>query len=118
MPDRRPRAVFAMNPAHLPALFPTDLISRLNQLARLDPGLCVEDFADERYAAALAEAEILITGWGTPPLDADALTRMPRLQVVLHSAGTVRQLITEAAWERGLLVTSAEIGRASCRERV
>ena len=103
----RPRVVFAMNPAHLPALFPADLISRLTELARLDPALCVEDFADARYAADLAEVEILITGWGCPPLDADALARMPRLRAVLHSAGTVRQLITEAAWERGLLVTSA-----------
>ena len=107
MPDRRPRAVLAMDPAHLPALFPADLISRLTRLARLDPALCVEDFADERHAAALAEAEILITGWGTPPLGADALARMPELRAVLHSAGTVRQLITDAAWERGLLVTSA-----------
>ena len=103
----RPRVVFALSPAHLPALFPADLISRLSQLARLDPALCVEDFADGRYAAALAEAEILITGWGMPTVDADALARMPRLRAILHSAGTVRHLITEAAWERGLLVTSA-----------
>jgi phosphoglycerate dehydrogenase-like enzyme len=103
----RPRAVFAMNPAHLPAVFPADLISRLSQLTRLDPALCIEDFADQRYLAALAEAEILITGWGTPPVDADALSRMPRLRAILHSAGTVRHLISEAAWQRGLLVTSA-----------
>jgi len=105
--DDRPRAVFAMDPAHLPALFPADLISRLSALVRIDPALCVEDFADERHAADLAKAEILITGWGSPPLDADALARMPRLRAVLHSAGTVRHVITEAAWERGLLVTSA-----------
>ena len=56
MEDRcgRPsRVVFAMNPAHLPALFPAGLIRRLSVLARLDPALCVEDFADERYAADL-----------------------------------------------------------------
>ena len=103
----RPRVVFAMNPVHLPDLFPTDLISRLSELAHLDPTLCVEDFADQRYAAPLAEAEILITGWGMPTVDADALARMPRLRAILHSAGTIRDLITEAAWERGLLVTSA-----------
>ena len=106
-PDVRPRAVFAMDPAHLPALFPPDLISRLSELTRLDPEVCVEDFADEQHAAILAEAEILITGWGMPPLDETALARMPKLRAVLHSAGTVRHLITEAAWERGLLVTSA-----------
>ena len=105
--DTRPRAVFAMSPAHLSAVFPPDLIGRLTGLTRLDPALCVEDFTEERHAAILAEAEILITGWGMPRLDADALARMPKLRAVLHSAGTVRDLITEAAWERGLLVTSA-----------
>jgi phosphoglycerate dehydrogenase-like enzyme len=103
----RPRVVFAMNRAHLSALFPADLTRRLSERAQLDPALCVEDFADRRYAEALAEAEILITGWGMPTLDAAALARMPRLRAVLHSAGTIRDLITEAAWERGLLVTSA-----------
>jgi phosphoglycerate dehydrogenase-like enzyme len=93
--------------AHLPGLFPAEHISRLMQLARLDPAVCVEDFADERYAGVLAEAEILVTGWGCPPVDAAALTRMPRLRAVLHAAGTVRELIGEAGWERGLLVTSA-----------
>jgi phosphoglycerate dehydrogenase-like enzyme len=106
VPDR-PRAVFVMDPAHLPALFPADLISRLTRLTQLDPARCVEDFADARHAATLAEAEILITGWGMPTLDADALDRMPRLRAVLHSAGTVRHLFGEAVWERGLLVTSA-----------
>lgn len=103
----RPRAVFAMGRAHLSALFPADLISRLTELARLEPTVCVENFADERHAEVLAEAEILITGWDFPPVDADALERMPRLRAVLHSAGTVRELMSEAAWERGLLVTSA-----------
>lgn len=105
----RPVVVFAMDPVHLPTLFPADLLARLGETARLDdPNVsCVGDFADARYAALLAEAEILITGWGCPPIDAAALGRMPRLRAVLHAAGTVRGLVTEAVWERGLLVTSA-----------
>ena len=45
----RPITVFAMDPANLPGLFPADLIRRLGKVARLDPALCVEDFANARY---------------------------------------------------------------------
>ena len=108
----RPITVFAMDPAHLPGLFPADLLRRLGEVARFDPAVCVEDFADARNAALLAETEVLITGWGCPPIDEPALARMPRLRAVLHAAGTVRSLISDAAWERGLLVTNAAAANA------
>lgn len=108
----RPITVFAMDPVHLPGLFPTDLLRRLSEVARLDPVLCVADFADARHAALLAETEILITGWGCSPIDESVLARMPRLRAVLHAAGSVRSLISEAAWERGLLVTNAAVANA------
>ena len=103
----RPYAVFAMDPAHLPSLFPAALLDRLGTAARLDPTLCVTDFADTRHAERLAEAEILITGWGCPPIDESALARMPRLRAVLHAAGSVRSLISAAAWKQLTLVTNA-----------
>jgi phosphoglycerate dehydrogenase-like enzyme len=108
----RALTVFAMDPVNLPGLFPADLIRRLGDLARLDPALCVRDFADARHAALLAETEVLITGWGCPPIDEAALALMPRLRAVLHAAGSVRGLITEAAWARGLLVTNAAAANA------
>jgi len=112
VPSGRALTVFAMDPVNLPGLFPADLIQRLGDLAQLDPALCVQDFADARHAAVLAETEVLITGWGCPPIDAAALARMPRLRAVLHAAGSVRSLVSEAVWERGLLVTSAAAANA------
>jgi phosphoglycerate dehydrogenase-like enzyme len=96
-----------MDPAHLAELFPPGPSRRLTELVSVDPSVCVTDFADERHAAVLARAEILISGWGCPAIDGAALARMPRLRAVLHSAGSVRTLISAAAWERGLLVTTA-----------
>ncbi|MBD0838471.1 MULTISPECIES: hydroxyacid dehydrogenase [unclassified Streptomyces] len=107
-----PRAVFALDPVHLPLLFPPPLMDRLRRAADLDPALVVRDFADPAAAGALAEAEVLITGWGCPHLDADALAAAPRLRTVLHAAGSVRSLIGEAVWERGITVSSAVTGNA------
>ncbi|MEU6355237.1 hydroxyacid dehydrogenase [Streptomyces sp. NPDC047072] len=102
-----PTAVFAMNPVHLPELFPPPLMSRLRELVAIDPGLVVHDFADTAAAPALARAELLITGWGCPHLGAEALDAAPLLRTVLHTGGSVRSMLGEAFWERGLTVSSA-----------
>jgi phosphoglycerate dehydrogenase-like enzyme len=113
VPSRRALTVFAMDPVHLPGLFPADLVQRLVDLAHLDPALCVQDFADPRHAALLAETEVLITGWGCPQIDEAALARVPKLRAVLHAAGSVRGMITEAVWEQRVLVTSAAVANAA-----
>ncbi|MFB8777746.1 hydroxyacid dehydrogenase [Streptomyces broussonetiae] len=108
MPGARlPRAVFAMDPVHLPLLFPDALLSRLRRTAEIDPALVVRDFTDPAAAPALARAEVLITGWGCPPLGPAALTATPALRAVLHAAGSVRSLAGEELWRRGIGVSSA-----------
>ncbi|MEW2399447.1 hydroxyacid dehydrogenase [Streptomyces sp. NPDC046862] len=102
-----PRALFAMNPAHLSELFPPRLMKRLQALADVDAGLVVRDFADPAVADALAGTEVLLTGWGCPRVDAAVLDRAPRLRAVLHAGGSVRGWLADAVWERGLTVSSA-----------
>ncbi|MGW3652969.1 hydroxyacid dehydrogenase [Streptomyces sp. NPDC000878] len=102
-----PRALFVMNPVHLPELFPPRLMARLQDLAHVDPALAVRDFADPEAARALADTEILITGWGCPHIGADVLAAAPRLRAVLHAAGSVRGLLGDAVWERDISVSSA-----------
>ncbi|WP_371667484.1 hydroxyacid dehydrogenase [Streptomyces sp. NBC_00289] len=103
----RPRALFALDPVHLPGLFPAPLMERLRRLVRIDPALVVRDFTDPGAARALAEAEVLITGWGCPRIDAEVLDAAPRLRTVLHAAGSVRGILSDTFWERGLVVSSA-----------
>jgi phosphoglycerate dehydrogenase-like enzyme len=107
-----PRTVFAMDPVHLPLLFPPPLMARLRQAAEIDTTLVVRDFTDPAAAEMLSRAEILITGWGCPHLDAEVLAAAPRLRTVLHAAGSVRSLVGEALWEAGITVSSAVAGNA------
>jgi phosphoglycerate dehydrogenase-like enzyme len=96
-----------MREEHLALLFPAPLLRRLDTLADIEVTLVAERFDDPRVARALAETEILITGWGCPPLGEAVLAAAPRLRGVLHAAGSVKSLVTAACWERGLLVSSA-----------
>jgi len=103
----RPAALFTMDPEHLPTLFPPALLGRLRDLLDIDETLVARRFDQESLAPTLAGTEILITGWGAQRLDRTALEAAPRLRAVLHAAGTIREVISDACWERGLLVSSA-----------
>ncbi|MEV8330855.1 hydroxyacid dehydrogenase [Streptomyces niveus] len=101
-PPDRPAAVCVMEPAAAALVLPDDVRARLSTLVRLDPAPPGTDLP-----AALAEAEILVSGWGCPRLTAEVLAVAPRLRAVMHAAGTVRPLVSEALWERGIVVSSA-----------
>ncbi|NUT29878.1 MAG: hydroxyacid dehydrogenase [Streptomyces sp.] len=104
--------MFAMDPVHLPLLFPPPLMTRLRQTSELDPALVVRDFTDPAAAGILARTEVLITGWGCPRLDTDVLAVAPKLRAVLHAAGSVRSLVGDALWKAGVVVSSAVTGNA------
>lgn len=109
MPDL-PAALFLMDPAHLPRLFPAPLLDRLAGSVRVPRRAGPRPVAADGVAPA--EAELLITGWGCEPLTAEVLAGLPRLRAVLHAAGSVKRHVTEACWDRGLVVCSAAAANA------
>lgn len=96
-----------MTAENVPQIFPPDVLARLGNAVEIDPTLMAENFTDPRVREALAETEILITGWGCPHIDEAVLAAAPRLRAILHAAGSVKGLTSPAVWERGITVSSA-----------
>ncbi|WP_078872054.1 hydroxyacid dehydrogenase [Streptomyces sp. NRRL S-337] len=113
-PSVRPALLLSMGPGIADRLLDARHRSRLAALARTDPRLVAHELADPSpaVAAALADAEVLLTCWGAPLLTARVLDAAPRLRAVIHAAGSVKHHITDACWERGLAVTSAAAANA------
>nr|WSW67300.1 hydroxyacid dehydrogenase [Streptomyces sp. NBC_00995] len=106
--DNRPRALLAMGPGIAGRLLAERHHTRLAALTRTDTRLVAHDLVSPspEVAAALAEADVLITCWGATPLTAPVLAAAPRLRAVVHAAGSVKHHITQACWDRGIAVTS------------
>jgi len=51
----------------------------------------------QAHPERLAEAEVLLSGWGAPRLDAALLAAAPRLKLLLYGAGSVRGTVTAAS---------------------
>ncbi|MEV1018805.1 hydroxyacid dehydrogenase [Streptomyces sp. NPDC050264] len=88
-------------------VFPPDLRERLGRSTRLAAAPLTGALDGPDAAEVLAATEILVTGWDCPPLTDRVLAAAPRLRAVMHAAGSVRPIVTDAVWERGLLVSSA-----------
>lgn len=86
--------------------------SRLEALGALHARAPISGFDTAAAADRLAEARVLLSSWGCPPIDEAALALAPRLELVAHAAGTVKELATDALFERGVRVTSAAAANA------
>ncbi|WP_369195199.1 hydroxyacid dehydrogenase [Streptomyces djakartensis] len=109
---QRAQALFAMTAENVPLLFPPEVLARLRGAVDIDPALVARDFTGARVRDALARTEILVTGWGCPPLDGTVLAAAPRLRAVLHAAGSVKSLVTPGLRERGISVSTAAAANA------
>lgn len=80
----------------------------------------LKSFADPNALANLPEtidtlkaktlikgSQACITSWETPPLRKDILDYAPNLKLISHAAGSVKPIVTDTVWKRGIKVTSA-----------
>ncbi|MDL2404249.1 hydroxyacid dehydrogenase [Rhizobium calliandrae] len=105
--SKLPAIAFAMMPSRTQHVLTSELIQRLDTVGRVLDAAPMERFDDERARKLLGETEILITGWGSPPIDAAALARAPHLKLVAHAAGTVKGLIEDSLFDRRISVSHA-----------
>ncbi len=104
MTVRRPRTVLAMSAVARDRLFTPASLARLREVADVDTGAAPPELP--------ADVEVLLTGWGCPPIDAALLAAAPRLRAIVHAAGSARAHVTPACWERGILVSTAAAANA------
>ena len=93
-------------------LFDDALRERLGGLVRLESPERLAELSSPGALHRLAEVDVLITGWGAPVISADVLAAAPRLRAIFHAGGSVKNHISQACWDRGILVTSASDANA------
>jgi len=101
-----------MDPQFVGDLFPASVMERLHRVIQLDPGVVLDAFDTDAARVALADAEVLITGWGCPAVDLDVLAAAPGLRAVIHSAGTVKHHVDPLVFDKGVAVSSAAAANA------
>jgi phosphoglycerate dehydrogenase-like enzyme len=99
-------AIFLLPASNRAAIYSPETVSEIGKL------VSVTDCSDRgrdlpALAPILADTHIILSGWGMMTLDEDFLAAAPKLEAVLYGAGSVRPFVTDAFWQRDLLLTSA-----------
>jgi phosphoglycerate dehydrogenase-like enzyme len=109
--EKHPKSALLLEPAAAALLYGSEGIDEIRRTSELV--VTIDDPA--RLAAEpdlLGEVEVLFTGWGCPRLDARILAAAPRLRAIFFAGGTIRYWVSEAVWERHLVVVSAYAANA------
>ncbi|MGW8567557.1 hydroxyacid dehydrogenase [Isoptericola sp. NPDC055881] len=96
----------AMQPGLRERLFAAEDLDRLAAVARVEPDV-LHDLSSPAARDVLARTDVLLTGWGCPPVTRDVLAHAPRLRAVVHGAGTVRHHLPAEFWDAGIPVSTA-----------
>ena len=101
------RLLYAVPAAKFDRIFPESVRARIAEVCDVIDAPVPERPDKEFVLNRIAKAEILITSWRTAQVDADIIAAAPDLKLVCHAAGSIKSLISDAAWKRNIRVTSA-----------
>jgi phosphoglycerate dehydrogenase-like enzyme len=108
----RPAALLAFDPELNPATVSAEQRGRFEALVDWLHREPIEDLAAPDVRPLLARVEIVVTGWGLPPMSPALLAAAPRLRLIAHLGGTVKALLPPEVWQRGIAVTHAAAANA------
>ena len=103
----KPVVVITIGQMHYPRMMSQEAWERLAAFAEVVQHAGQEPAAKADLLALLPGADACITSWDVARLDADVVAAAPRLRLLAHMGGSVRRVVSDAVWARGIRVTSA-----------
>lgn len=97
---------FAIAEASIPTLFTDEDREALKQLCNVLP-TTASVREGNGFAEGVAEADIVVSSWGTPRFDEATLLGAPSLKLLCHAAGSVKPVVSPALWARQVKVSSS-----------
>lgn len=107
----KPSAIFLLDEENWHAVFGPAERARLMGLVRHPLRFYTKETIWQA-ADALSEAEVIFSGWGMPVCDREFLDAAPNLKAIFYAAGSARPFVTDAAWEREIIVSTANAALA------
>jgi len=107
----RPVVSLALGPEMCKRMFRVEDLDRLHQAANVRGPLPAAAELED-YRKLIADADVIITGWGSVRLSQALLASAPKLKLIAHSAGTVKGLVDESVFDRNIRVTTAAAANA------
>ena len=103
----KPRILLSIPAAELNAFIPAATRTALDELGHVTSIAPSDLQSPGAFARAAFDADVFITAWGFPKLDADRLSLAPNLRCVIHAASSLHALVSDDFWATGIPVSQA-----------
>ncbi|TCP23521.1 phosphoglycerate dehydrogenase-like enzyme [Scopulibacillus darangshiensis] len=100
------KGLYVMNRGWFDKVYPQEVRKEIEKSAMIDVPLQTKESITENLSI-LRDAEVMFSGWGAPKLDERFLEAAPHLKALFYAAGSVKGVVTDACWERNIMVSSA-----------
>lgn len=102
----RPKALFILGAPFLDIVYGPEERADLEKLVEfVAPPQTADSVRDNLQL--VSDVEFIFSTWGAPKLDEVFLAAAPKLRAFFYGAGSIRGFTTEAAWNRGIVISSA-----------
>ena len=100
------RGIFILDPGYLDLIYSPDHQAIIKQKVdiRQDPQTAEGILGN---LDLLENIEMVFSGWGAPVFTTELLSAAPNLKIVFYGAGSIRGIVTDDFWQRGIRITSA-----------
>lgn len=92
-------------------VYPSNVRKEIEELADIIASPISSDEVEEKKDI-LKDVEIIFSGWGGPNLNADFLQAAPNLKAFFYAAGSLKKIVTDDSWKRGIRVTNSSVANA------
>lgn len=104
---KRYKVGFVLEHALAQSLFAEEDLEFLKNIADINPVKELpEKITREFMLETLKDADVAVTCWRTPSFTAEMLAQLPKLKLVAHAAGAVKNLVPPEFWKSGRRIFS------------
>ncbi|WP_231735353.1 hydroxyacid dehydrogenase [Gracilibacillus massiliensis] len=100
------KGIYIMNQAPFSLVYPEYIRNEIDQLVDIHHDVMSTEEV-KRDPSVLKEVDLILSGWGGPTLDETFLQHAPNLKAFFYAAGSLKTIVTDAAWERNITITNA-----------
>ncbi len=104
--DVKPKVLVSVRPKLYDRLF-RHVDAELRASVDLTCQTSEQNWTSRHLADRIGQYDAVITGWGSPVFDEEVLKKADRVRLVAHSAGSIRNILPRAVFDRGIQVTHA-----------
>lgn len=105
------QGIYIMNNEPFNRVYPSQIREDIEELVDIQTSPQTKDSIAEN-PSILENIDVIFSGWGGPQLNDTFLNNTPNLKAFFYAAGSMKDIVTEACWQRNITLASAYAANA------